>query len=154
MKTWVENSKESLGKDPEKDKLEYSCWEKNQKEILLSVDRPVDQQWSNFWPLGIAVDRSVNHFPNQRAKLSVGRQGRSLRPNREQSSCSRSTARSIEVHIMHLVHVNDRSVDQQSNSALFTVDRLVDRLKAKSKFWRSFWNQSFSTKMNFVLNTQ
>ena len=28
MKTWGENPKESLGKDPEKDKLEYSHWGK------------------------------------------------------------------------------------------------------------------------------
>ena len=33
----------TLEKDPEKDKQKYSCGEKNQKEILLSVDRPLNR---------------------------------------------------------------------------------------------------------------
>ena len=68
MKTLGENPKEPLGIDPEKDKQKNSRWEKLQKEILLSVDRPVDPQRSNFRPLGIAVDWSVDRFSQPESK--------------------------------------------------------------------------------------
>jgi len=43
----------------------------------------------------------------------------------------------------------DWSTDRQSNLALPTVDWSVDRLRAKGKILKSFWNQSFSDKITF-----
>ena len=58
MKIRVENTIYPLGQGPTKDKIETSRWEPTEQEILLSVDRALDRQRSDFRPLGEAADRS------------------------------------------------------------------------------------------------
>ena len=55
------------------------------------------------WGLRLTIRSTV--APNQRVKLSVGRPSRLTRLNREQGSCSRSTARSTEMRKYTLVHI-------------------------------------------------
>jgi len=102
MKIRLENSIDLLGEDPTKDKTETSRWEPTQQISLLSVDRAVDRQRSDFRPLG---------------KRSTGRRpARSTEKNREHCSCSRSTGRSTEVHSCTLVHVG-RPTEQFSSAS-------------------------------------
>ena len=140
MKIRLENSIDPLGEDSTKDKTKTSRWEPTQQEILLSVDRAVDCQRSDFRPLGKAVDRAVDHVPKQRVKTLCRSTGRSIGPNREHCSCRQSTGRSTEVHVSTLVHVGQPQVNRQSNLALPT----VYQLRAKNRTLISLQNQSFS----------
>ena len=72
MKTRLENKIDPLGQDPTKDKTESSRWEPTQQNFLL----PVDRQWSDFRPLGKAVDRTVDRSSQTESKTLC----RSTRP--------------------------------------------------------------------------
>ena len=89
MKTWVENPKEPLGKDPEKDKTEYGRWEKNTEE-KSSVGRPTGQPRARAvlsifcgrparstdrkftLCLGFTVDRPVDRYPQRSEIPTIG----------------------------------------------------------------------------------
>jgi len=144
MKIWVENPKELLGKDLEKYKIEYSRWKNHSRKFF---GRLTGRSIANGW-IPIVGDSGRPFRCSQLESLTLCRStGPVDQTNREQSSYSRSIARSTEVHTCTLVHV-DRPIEQ---FALPTVDRSVDRRRAKVKLWKSFWNHSFSDKITFNL---
>ena len=71
MKTRLENTIEPFGQDPEKDKFETSRWEPTQQRTLLPVDRAVDHQRSDLWPLGKVVDRTVDRGSQPESENSL-----------------------------------------------------------------------------------
>ena len=103
----------------------YSRWGPTQQETLLSVNRPVDRQRSDFRPLGKAVDRSVDqklgydlafYRPVDRSHLQ------------REEALWRSTVRSTGPWPCTFVHV--------SRLTSGSVDRAVDQQKARNRFLR------------------
>ena len=74
--------------------------------ILLSVDRSIDRQRSDFRPLGIAVHRSVDHCSQPASKALCQLTGAVDRTELRAKLLQSVDAQSIEVYKCTLVHVD------------------------------------------------
>ena len=158
MKTWVEDPKESVEKYPEKDKTEYSRWKKTQKMTKqnIALGKITVENSSGGRPAGrpptvgfpTVGDSGRPLFPTKEPNsVRSGRPGRSITDSKA-LTVGRSPGRPKCTNALWCMSV-DRSIDRQSNFALPTIDRSVNRIRAKSKILKSFWNQSFSNKITF-----
>ena len=146
----LENPIEPLGEDPTKDKTETSCWEPTQQISLLSVDRAVDRQRSDFRPLGKRSTGRSTVDPKQRVKTLC----RSIVPvDRKKKRALLLLPVDWSVDRSALVHFGARqSIARSTDRAVQLCQRSTGRSTGwgpKIGFCKSFWSQNFFNKISF-----
>ena len=115
MKTSGENPKESLRKDLEKDKTEYSHWENSEENSFVSqpADRPPMVRFLTVGDSGRPVGQLL--FPTREENtLSVDQGGRlDLTKSKHLQSVDRPVDRSAQMHFDHVGRPAGRSKVEQ-----------------------------------------
>ena len=149
MKTRGENQKESLRRDPEKDKLEYSRWKKiRRKFFYLSTSQSTAVGFSTVGDSGRPVGWSF--FPTrEQSSLSVNRGGRPDPTESKAFAVGRSHGRP-KCTRRTLVHVGrPLGTDRANLLCLRSTGRLTD-LRPKACYGNLFETSLFSTKQTLI----